>query len=135
MFKLILLSFVVFSIAAVGSDSARQVYYQADSLMPANIVPTFENGHLVVYGVKSMSVYAPDGSLAYSIPVRENGYIPNVAVDTNRTAAAAVDLGVVEAEFRYSTKTDRRSVSLIPGGICHPSSASLPTTPFGARES
>jgi hypothetical protein len=90
--KLILLSFLVFSSAAVASESVREVYYQADTLTPSNIVPTFENGYLVVYGLRSVSVYARDGSLAYNITAPENGVIHNVAMDTDQTAAAAVEL-------------------------------------------
>ncbi len=140
MFKLILLLFVVFSIAAVGSDSARQVYYQTDSLTPANIVPTFENGHLVVYDLKSASVYAPDGSLAYGIPVSENGYIPNVAVDTNRTAAAAVDHGGSRGEISIFDQNGLQvrlidTGPFLPSFVCFAPDHSIWSTGTLARQS
>jgi hypothetical protein len=90
MFRLILLSSLVFSTLAVGA-SVREVYYQADSLAPSNIGPTFVNGHLVVYG-PSVSVYSTDGILAYSISPPEHGFIHNVTVDADQTAAAAVEV-------------------------------------------
>jgi hypothetical protein len=90
MFKLILLSSLVFSTLAVGA-SVREVYYQADSLTPSNIGPTFVNGYLVVYG-RNVSVYSPDGTLAYTISPPEHGFIHNVTVDTDQAAAAAVEV-------------------------------------------
>jgi hypothetical protein len=91
MFKLILLSSLLFSTVAVGA-SVREVYYQADSLTPSNIGPTFVNGYLVVYG-RNVSVYSPDGTIAYRISPPEHGFIHNVTVDTDQTAAAAVEVG------------------------------------------
>lgn len=92
MLKLILLSFLVFSTAAVGA-SVRELYYQADNLAPNNIGPTFVNGYLVVYGPnKSVSVYSPDGTFAYSISP-EHGFIHNATVDTDQTSAVAIQFG------------------------------------------
>lgn len=92
MFRLILLPFVAFPIVAVGSDAVRQVDYQTGTLTPANTTPTFDNGYVVVFAPEHItaSVYARDGSLAYDIASPEDGYIPNVAVDTDGRAAAAV---------------------------------------------
>ena len=93
MIKLLVLPFVIFS-AAVGSDIVRQVDYQTGSLTPLNISPTFDNGYLVVYGHRGASVYSNDGSIAYAISNPENGRIANLAVDKDRTAAAAVHYGL-----------------------------------------
>jgi hypothetical protein len=106
MFRLILLSFIVFS-TAVGSELPRQVDYQADSFVPLNITPTFDNGHLVVYGGSGPSVYSTDGSLAFTISNPANGAIPNVAVDKDRTAAAAVHYGLPTGEAGGITIYDR----------------------------
>lgn len=90
MLLLVLLCSVLFPAFAVAADSPRQVQYQAESLVPQNIVPTFDNGHVAVYGRDCVSVYAPDGTLAYRIPFPKKGDFVNVAVDTDRSAAAAV---------------------------------------------
>jgi hypothetical protein len=99
--RLILASLAVFSAVALAADEVRVVQYKADSLSPKNIPPTFDNGYLVVYGYGfhtthhfpgegvGEGIYAPDGSLAYTIPQ----YSPNVAVDTDGSSAAALPAG------------------------------------------
>jgi hypothetical protein len=93
MFRLIVLSVLALSTTAAGADLLRQVSYRTEGLTPTNTTPTFDRGYLVVYGIGSATVYKPDGSLAYSIPGPEHGVILNVAVDTDRTAAAVISRG------------------------------------------
>jgi hypothetical protein len=118
MFKLILLSSLVFSNVVVGA-SVREVYYQADSLTPSNIGPTFVNGYLVVYG-RNVSVYSPDGTIAYSISPPEHGFIHNVTVDTDQTAAAAVQVGGKSGVISVFDRTGSQ-ISVIDTGRYLPS--------------
>jgi hypothetical protein len=90
MLVLALLALALFPASAAAADSVRQVVYQAETLTPANTAPTFDNGHLVLYGEDNVTVYAPGRSLAYRLPFPAKGTFVNVAVDTDRTAAAAV---------------------------------------------
>jgi hypothetical protein len=80
-----------------GMSAAAQVQepiYQTN-LMPLNDLPTFDHGYLVVYDWDSrVDVFAPDGTLMYSVPGKVPGsdwaMIENGAVDSDGTMAAAV---------------------------------------------
>jgi hypothetical protein len=85
------LSIALSSVSSPGS-AVRQLEYQADTLTPANITPTFDNGYLVVYAIRSVLVYGPEGTLAYTIAIPDGSHIPNVAVESDGTSAAAVHM-------------------------------------------
>ena len=91
---LLCLVIAIASCATALAAEARDVYYQGD-LTPLNIVPTFDNGYLVVYDQNKINVYAPDGSPVYSASSQVQSAhwagIQNAAVDTDGTLVAAVE--------------------------------------------
>lgn len=79
-----------------AADPIRQVRFQGN-LTPRNILPTFDNGHVVAYESGAIAVYGLDGSLACRIsdyttmePVAVRNRVLNAAVDTDGTVAVAV---------------------------------------------
>jgi hypothetical protein len=123
-FKAILLSTMILSTVTAGPDSARVVYYRADTLTPMNITPTFDNGYLAVYDRDDVAVYAPDGMLVYRIKIPYASRIPNVAVDTDGTAGAAVNSSIAGGSAilvfdRQGSQTQRINTGgLLPSFIC-----------------
>ena len=140
MSKLILLFFVVCASAAIGADAVRHVRYQTESLAPTNSPPTFDNGYLVVYGLASHSVYAPDGSLAYNISWPEGVHITYIAVDTDQTAAAAADHGNIKGSIAIFDRTGSQirvieTGQYLPSFVCFAPDHSLWTTGKHVRHS
>jgi len=85
---------------ALATAQVHDVHYQGN-LTPLNTTPTFDHGYLVVYDWDHrVDVFAPDGTLMYSVPAKVPGadwaMIENGAVDSDGTMAAAVR-GVSEA--------------------------------------
>ena len=90
MLKLTLLLAATLLPLPAGSD-VDEVKIRGE-MMPRNIAPTYLNGYLAVYELGEMvSTYKPDGSPAMTIARPENGYMPNVAIDTDGFVAGAVD--------------------------------------------
>ena len=74
---------------------ARDVYYQGD-LTPLNILPSFDKGYLAVYEPEhAISLYRPDGSLAYKVTARVPHatfiHVVNAAPDSDGSLALAVE--------------------------------------------
>lgn len=94
MLALFLLLTIASGSTAFAATSAKEVYYQG-FLTPDNIVPTFDKGHVIVYDGAGVTVYAPDGSRAYSVTPRVPGAraanILNASVDADGTLVAAID--------------------------------------------
>ncbi len=89
-----LLYAALFVTSLVRASAAREVYYQGP-LTPANIVPTFDKGYLIVYNLdRSISVYGPDGAPRFTSNGDVTGAsfiaIQNAAVDSDGTVVAAV---------------------------------------------
>jgi|ERR1017187_6219206 hypothetical protein len=104
MLALLMFLAMVFPGSAVAAE-AHDVFYQGN-LAPRNIVPTFENGYLVVYDIDSkIALYAPDGSLVYKAAAQVDGaswvHVSNAGVDSDGTLAAAV-------EYRRPKASDQR---------------------------
>jgi len=140
MLKLIVLSLLIISPASVGAESVRHVLYQAESIAPTNSPPTFDNGFLVVYSIGVATVYTRDGVLAYSIPVPDGHHIPYVAVDTDQTAAAAVNRGnsgggIAIFDRRGSQIQIIETGQYLPSFICFAPDHSIWTTGKHARRS
>jgi len=94
-----MLALFLFLVIASGSTafattSARDVYYLGP-LAPNNVVPTFDKGHVIVYNNGGVTVYAPDGSLAYGatahVPGARLANILNASIDADGTLVAAIE--------------------------------------------
>jgi hypothetical protein len=72
--------------AALGAAAAEVVY---TDYAPSNIVPTYENGHLIVYEQSGLRVHGPDGNVRYRFKP-PTGQVLNAALRRDGTGAAAV---------------------------------------------
>jgi hypothetical protein len=71
-------------------ETSRSVTYQAQTLTPLNMPPTFSNGYLAVFSEGGIDVYGPDGGGVRRVPSSRGRYIRNVAFDTDGSMAAAI---------------------------------------------
>jgi len=84
-----------------SAQQTRQVHYQGD-LTPLNIAPSFDKGFLAVYEThQTVSLYAPDGALAYKATPHVEGAsrlgVENAAPDSDGSMVAAVGYGVAKS--------------------------------------
>jgi hypothetical protein len=123
MIRSIVLFAIAFSNVCFASSAVRELKYQADTLTPANITPTFDNGYLVVYAIRSVLVYEPDGTLAYSSAIPEGSHIPNVAVDRDGISAAAVHVSGQKGRISIRSRAGAQLTEIdtdqyLPSYIC-----------------
>jgi len=95
MTKLVLVLCLLSSSMALVAQSTREVSYRGADLAPRNTVPSFDHGYLAVFeAIDKISIYAPDGSFAFSIhPSHGGGTVFSVAMDADGTVAVTNDHG------------------------------------------
>jgi len=102
-----LLSFILLAAGLAGATDPPATVQYPNDIRPANIVPTFDNGYLVAYGLgPQVAVYGRDGSPAFRYAPPANASVHNVAVDTDGWAAAAL-------EFHDGRVPDRGGIGIV----------------------
>ena len=96
-------SIFLLSTFAPAFDGAADIRYQADSLRPLNMPPTFDHGYLAIYERGGIGIYAPSGSLQCRIPSPKQGSITSVAIDSDGTIAAAASFGNAAAVWLWNS--------------------------------
>ena len=97
MTKLVVVLCLLSSSMALVAQSTREVSYRGADLAPRNIVPSFDHGYLAVFeAIDKVSIYAPDGSFAFSILPSHGGIVFSVAMDADGTVAVTNDHGSEE---------------------------------------
>jgi len=101
--RFVFLLLAVFSAGAFAAES-HDVFIQGPP-SPLSTMPTFEKGYLAVYDIdRRISLYAPDGSLAYRATPQVEGasyvFTLNAGADENGSLAAAVQFGIPKVSDR-----------------------------------